>query len=427
MDILIRNALALLPGECVKICDVFVKNDKILSIEKAPADFMPDKIIDGTGKLLTPGFVNSHTHIYMSALRNRADDLNFMTWLFDNVIPMENKLTDEDAYWSIQLGCMEMLLSGVTSILDMHMFPKTTPRALSDAGMRAVISRGLQGDKDSMERGKERIEEALSEANDFADDSLISFMLSPHAPYTCGEDYLHLVAETAREHNLGLNTHLSESEDEQNTIMERYGCTPAEYFDRCGILTDRTVCAHCVYLSDSDMALLAKRGTSVAHNPASNMKLGNGFAPVTSMIKHGINVCLGTDSAASNNNLSLLREMQLAALIHKGTSREATTVTANQVFDMATANGARALGLGKLCGEIRPGMAADLCLFDMGSVGFFPVGNPKSALCYSSFGLKAETVLVNGRILLEKGEFKTIDADKVKYHIEALSKRLDTI
>ncbi|NCC68460.1 MAG: N-ethylammeline chlorohydrolase, partial [Clostridia bacterium] len=199
---------------------------------------------------------------------------------------------------------------------------------------------------------------------------------------------------------------------------------PSEFYDSCGILRDSTVCAHCVYLSESDMELLSKRGVSVAHNAASNMKLGNGFADVPAMLGNGINVCLGTDSSASNNSLSLLREMQLASLIHKGTHCDATTVTAYEVFDMATINGAKALGISDKAGEIRVGKCADLSLFDLNSPGMIPIGDPKAALCYGSAGLKADTVLINGRILLENGEFKTIDAERVRYEIRALMERL---
>lgn len=427
MNLLIKSALALLPEDCVKTVDVYITDDKISGINSAPAGFSADKTIDGAGRLLTPGLVNAHTHIYMTALRNRADDLNFMTWLFDNVVPMENKLTDDDAYWSTQLGCMEMLRGGITSALDMHMFPHVVPKALSDAGLRAVVTRGLQGDKNSMERGAERIDEALSEAKEFEQSPIISFMLAPHAPYTCDEDYLRLVAKTAKEHGMGLHTHLSESLDEQKTIMERYGCTPAEYFDRCGILTENTTCAHCVFLSESDMELMARRGVSVAHNAASNMKLGNGFAPVPKMLEHGINVALGSDGCCSNNNQSILREMQIASLVHKGVAGEATVLPAKRVFDMATIGGAKALALAGKCGEIKVGMAADLALFNLDFPGFFPLGEPKAALCYASAGLNAETVIVNGSALLERGEYKTIDAEKVKAKVTECSKRLDEI
>jgi len=424
LNILIENAFAILPEKYAENCSVYIKDGIIEAIDSKPENFVADKIINAKDKLLVPGFVNSHTHVHMTALRNKADDLNFTTWLFDRVMPMEDKLTPDDAYWSVQLAFMEMLESGTTAFLDMHMFPDTMVRATLDAGMRAVLTRGLQGDRENLTAGKRRIEEAKSDISNYKNIPTISFMLAPHAPYTCDAEYLKEIAELASNMNIGINTHLSESQDEQNTIKQRYNMTPAEYYDSCGILRSNTVCAHCVYLSGSDMELLSKRGTSVAHNAASNMKLGNGFADVPAMIAHGINVCLGTDSTASNNSLSILREMQLAALIHKGTHCEATTVTAKEVFDMATVNGAKALGLSDKVGEIAVGKCADLSLFDLNSPGFFPIGDPKAALCYSSAGLKADTVLVNGQILLENGEFKTIDAQCVRDKIRALIKKL---
>lgn len=424
MKILIENAYAILPDGYRKNCAVAIRDGEIVSVGARPVDFRADETIDASGMLLTPGFIDAHTHVHMTALRNRADDLAFTAWLFDNVMPMEDTLTPQEAYWSVQLAIMELLRSGATCFLDMHMFPGTLGRATVDAGMRAVLSRGLTGGADDAEGGAKRIREARQDIERFRGEKLLTFMVGPHAPYTCDEAYLKEVAALARELDIGIHTHLSESEDEQKTVREKYGCTPAEFYDRCGLLGERTVCAHCVQLSESDMALLAARGSSVAHNAASNMKLGNGFADVPALLSHGVNVCLGTDSSASNNSLSMLREMQLVSLIHKGTHRDATAVSAAAVFDMATKNGAKALGLGGRTGEIRPGMRADLALFDMGSVGFFPVGDPKAALCYSSAGLCADTVLVDGRILLKHGEFRTIDAERVKYEIAKIDQRL---
>lgn len=424
MNILIKNACTILPDGYDENGLVAIRNGEIAAVGTVPADFRADKTIDAKGKLLTPGFVNAHTHVHMTALRNRADDLPFTAWLFENVMPMEETLTTQEAYWSVQLAIMELLRSGATCFLDMHMFPGTLGRATVDAGMRAVLSRGLTGGADDPEGGARRIREAKQDIERFKGEDLLTFMVGPHAPYTCDEAYLKQVAELADELGVGIHTHLSESEDEQKTVRERYGCTPAEFYDRCGILRQNTVCAHCVQINDSDMALLAERGVSVAHNAASNMKLGNGFADVPALMAHGVNVCLGTDSAASNNSLSMLREMELVSLIHKGTHRDATSVSASEVFDMATKNGAKALCLAGKVGEIKPGMRADLALFDMSSIGFFPVGNPKAALCYSSAGLCADTVLVNGRVLLERGEYKTIDAERVKFEIEKLDRRL---
>ncbi|MGI5979405.1 MAG: amidohydrolase family protein [Oscillospiraceae bacterium] len=424
MKILIKNACAILPDGYDKNCAVAISDGSIVAVGTAPADFKADRTIDARGQLLTPGFVNAHTHNHMTALRNRADDLPFTDWLFKNVMPMEDTLTPAEAYYSVQLAIMELLLSGTTCFLDMHMFPEAFGRATLDSGMRAVLSRGLTGGAEDTEGGARRIREMREDIARFRGEELLSFMVGPHAPYTCDEAYLKETAALAEELGVGIHTHLSESEDEQKTIRERYGCTPAEFYGRCGILRENTVCAHCVQLSESDMALLASRGCSVVHNAASNMKLGNGFADVPAMLAHGINVCLGTDSAASNNSLSMLREMELVSLIHKGTHRDATAVSAYAVFDMATKNGSKALGLGGKTGEIKAGMRADLALFPMDSIGFFPVGDPKAALCYSSAGLRADTVLVNGNILLEHGEFKTIDAERVKYEIGKLDERL---
>lgn len=425
MRIEIRNPLAILPEE-TKNSSVYIDGDSICAIGTAPEGFVPERVIDGEGKLLSPGFVNAHTHIYMSSMRNRADDLNFMTWLFDKVMPMENLLSDEDGYWGVQLGCMEMLLSGATSLLDMDIFENATARALADAGFRGVVCRGLQ-DAGGWEAGLQRIEIFKREREEFKNIPTLDFMLAPHAPYTCSEKYLRHIAETARELGVGIHTHLSESQDEQDKAIAQYGVSPAELYERNGILTDKTVCAHCVYLSDRDIGILSGHNTSVAHNPASNMKLGNGFAPVAKMLEQGVNVALGTDGCCSNNNQNMLREMQLAALIHKGTAKEATAVPAAGVFDMATKNGAAVIGLGGIVGEIRVGMKADLSLFDLSYPGFSPLGEVKAALCYSSAGLRADTVLVNGKVLLDKGEFTTIDTDKVYWHMNAISEKLGRI
>ncbi len=424
MKIAIENALAILPDDVCETATVYIDGDSICAVGQKPEGFAAEKTIDGRDKLLSPGFINAHTHVYMTGMRNRADDLGFMAWLFENVMPMEETLTDEDAYWSIQLGVMEMLLSGTTCLNDMHIFPLTTAKALADCGFRAVVSRGLVGDEENWQGGLDRLKVAEEEISEYKNIPTLDFMLAPHAPYTCDEAFLRLVAERASELGVGIHTHLSESQDEQNKAFAKYGCSPAELYDRCGILTEKTVCAHCVYLSDSDIALLAKRGASVAHNPASNMKLGNGFAPLQRMLDGGVNVAIGTDGCCSNNNQSMLREMQLAVLIHKGTEKDATAIPAKDVFKMATIGGARALGLGGKTGEIRVGMKADLSLFPLTDPGFFPLVEPKAALCYSSSGLRAETVLVNGKVLLENGEFLTIDTEKVRYYVERLTKRL---
>ena len=429
MGIAIKNALTVLtdadgtPG--AQTVPVYIEGGVIAGIGAEPKGFRAEKTIDGAGKLLVPGLVNAHTHAYMTLFRNQADDLDFDTWLFKRIMPAEDAMTHEDAYWSTMLACMEMLRGGITGFMDMHMFPRTIARAVLDSGMRAVLSRGLSGGESDVEGGKRRLKEALDEINEFSGVSdRLSFRLAPHAVTTCDEAYLRQIGETAAELGLGLNTHLSEAGGEYELVRSRYGCTPAELYDRCGLLTGRTLAAHCVHLSDSDMELLAGRGVSIAVNHASNLKLANGIAPVVQFMERGLNLCLGSDSAASNNSLSILREMGLVTLLHKGFSGDPCAVTAADAFRMATVNGARALGFSDT-GEIRAGWKADLALFDIDRPELTPLGDALAALSYSSQGLIADTVLVNGEIVLEHGEFTAFDADEVLFEMRRRKVRFE--
>jgi len=400
MGILIKDILAILPDESRK-CDIYLENQRISAIDSEPEGFICQRTIDGSGCLITPGLVNAHTHVYMTGFRNQADDLDFNTWLFDRIMPMEDALTPEEAYkWTVA-GCREMLSHGVTSFLDMHMFPSCTPRAAIETGIRAVISRGLSGGAGDKSGGERRIREAIAEIEEYSGTQNLSFMLAPHAPYTCSEAYLREIAAIAAELGLGIHTHLCESKGEVGGIFKEYGCTPIELFDRCGLLSDKTVAAHCVHITEADINILAGRGVSVASNPASNLKLANGIAPVSELLKRGVNVCLGTDSAASNNSLSILRELQLVTLLSKGISGDPTQVTAREGFLMATRNGAKALGL-EGCGEIRVGATADLAIFNIDIPSMQPLGDPVAALAYSSAGLNAEITIVGGKIVYEK-------------------------
>ncbi|MGI6029788.1 MAG: amidohydrolase family protein [Candidatus Heteroscillospira sp.] len=420
----IRDILAILP-DGVRRCSIYIDGDTIVSVDDKPADFVPDKIIDGRSKLASPGFVNAHTHNYMTLMRSYADDLSFGDWLFGRIMPMEDRLTPEDAYWSCMLAAMEMIASGTTCYLDMHMFPDVTVRAALDSGMRAVISRGLSGGGDDAQGGARRIREARDEINAWRDKNpRLSFMLAPHAVYTCSEDYLREIAGLAGELGLGINTHLAETDTEVRTSYEKYGCSPVELYDRFGLLKSNTVAAHCVRLSVNDINILSYRGVSAAINTGSNLKLGNGTPPIASLKRHGVNLCFGTDSAASNNSLSVLREMQLFSLVHKGVTKDPTIAPAADCFDMATKNGAQALGLGEITGQLRAGMKADIAIFGLDEPGRVPLTDPKAVMCYASAGWNADTVLIDGVVVMENGEFTQFDAEKVKAEVFASCKRL---
>ena len=424
MNILIKDILAVLP-DATKVCSVYVIDGVIASVADAPAGFTPDKTISGSGKMLIPGLVNAHTHASMTIFRNCADDLLFNDWLFGKIMPLEDKLTAEDCYWGTMLAIMEMLRSGTTSFVDMYYFMDELVRAIQDSGIRAVLSRGLMGSVDDPSAGEMRMREAIDSFEKWKGLDNLHFMLAPHAPYTCDEGFQREVAAESKRQGLGINTHLSESISEIETIREKYGCSPIELFDRTGLLSDSTIAAHCVHISDSDIEILANRGVSVATNPVSNLKLANGVAPVPKLLKAGVNVALGTDGAASNNTLNMFRELSMLTLIHKGINHDAQAVSANDGFAIATKNGAKAIGRSDI-GEIIPGNSADLVILDLGHPNMQPVNNPVSALAYSTNGSEVETVIVGGKILMENKVFLTIDAEKVVYKVSKICERIGT-
>jgi 5-methylthioadenosine/S-adenosylhomocysteine deaminase len=421
MKILIENILAVLPGG-PKVRSIYISDGKIESVDTRPADFVPDKTINGSGRLLIPGLINAHTHAYMTVFRNYADDLPFNDWLFDKIMPLEDSLTPDDCYWGTLLGIMEMLRSGTTAFADMYIHTNCAPRAVSDSGIRAVLSRGLSGGEGDP-AGARRLRDALDEIEAWSGHDNITFMLAPHAPYTCDPGYQREIAREAARLGLRVNIHVSESLAEIETIRERYGCSPVELIDRNGLLTDKTLAAHCVQLDDRDISLFAERGASIVTNPISNLKLANGVAPVLKMLGAGINVALGTDSAASNNSLNLFRDLNYLTLLHKGINHDAEAVSARTGLEIATVNGARALGLSGT-GKIEAGMAADLAVIDLDRPNMQPVNDPVAAIAYSAFGSEVETVIVGGRVLMEKCEFLTIDGEKVIDEVNKVCKRI---
>ena len=426
MNTLFRNIRALL-HEGVRETNVCVSGGVIAAVGEVPADFRADTVIEGKDKLLIPGLVNAHTHVYMTMFRGCADDLSFTDWLFGHIDPLESKMTREDCYWATLLGYLEMISTGTTSCLDMYVFTETALRAAEESGFRTALSRGLTGGESDPEGGARRIREALEELEDWKGTTdRIRFFLGPHAPYTCDPGYLRQIADLAEERKLPLHLHLSESVSEQEGIREKYGCTPAEYFDRAGCLRSGTVAAHCVYVSESDMALMAERGVTAVTNPASNLKLGNGVAPVPDLLKAGVNVALGTDGAASNNSLNLFKELSLVTLLHKGLRGDPTVVTAAEGLRMATENGAKALGWEKL-GRIEAGWLADLSVIDLDRINLRPHNDVLSSLAYAANGSEVESVMVEGRFLMKNREFTTIDLERVQYEVDRTCRRLGLI
>ncbi len=425
MNIHLKKMPCVLHGEngpYVKSTDVFIGNDSIISVGEAPVGFVAQKIIEGKNKLAIPGLINAHTHSYMSVMRNYADDIDFDKWLFGKVMPKENMMNDDDAYWSSMLACCEMLKTGATCFCDMHMFPNTVAKAVTDTGIRAVLSRGL-ADGDDPEDLR-RLNEALAEIKSFSEEPLLSFMLAPHAIYTCEKPLIQLAIEEAEKLGIPVQIHLSETAGEVENCLKQNGCTPVEYLNNLGFFDVPCLLAHCVHVSDGDIAVLAEKKVNIVTNPVSNLKLGNGVAPVKKFLDAGINVCIGTDSAASNNSLNMIREMNFAALIHKGVNSDPCQISAREVFDFATINAAAALGLSEKTGEIKAGVKADITVFDTDRAEFYPHNDLLASLCYSANGSEADTVIVNGEIVLEGGRLKLYDEQKIYAEAERVKQRL---
>ena len=426
MGIVIENALVVLPEgaeDVIRETSLYIEGDRIAGIGGKPAGFTADKVIDGTDKLVIPGLVNCHTHSYMSFMRNVADDLSFMDWLFGTIDPIEQQMTDEDTYWGANLAIIEMMKSGTTCFNDMQMNIHQTTRAVKESGMRAVICRGLVGSGND-EAGQSRLRQAYEERDAAKDCDRLTFKLGPHAPYTCDDEFLKIVAAEAKKENMGIHVHLSESESEISQIQEKYGCTPIALAEKCGIFDVPAIAAHCVQVTDEDIQILKRKNVSVVTNPASNMKLGNGFAPIAKMLDAGVNVCLGTDGAASNNSLNMFHELSLLTLIHKGTGKTPQCVSAKEGFRIATINGAKALGLEKEIGSIEVGKKADLAVLDLNTPSLTPRNNLIAGLSYSANGSEVDTVIINGQVTMENRRLLTVDEKLVYGKIQDIIVRM---
>lgn len=426
MGLVIENALVVLPEgaeDVIRETSLYIEEDRITGIGDKPAGFSADKVIDGTDKLVIPGLINCHTHSYMSFMRNVADDLSFMDWLFGTIDPIEQQMTDKDTYWGANLAIIEMMKSGTTCFNDMQMNIHQTTRAVKESGMRAVICRGLVGSGND-EAGQTRLRQAYEERDAAKDCDRLTFKLGPHAPYTCDDEFLKVVAAEAKKENMGIHVHLSESESEISQIQEKYGCTPIALAEKCGIFDVPAIAAHCVQVTDDDIAILKRKNVSVVTNPASNMKLGNGFAPIAKMLDAGVNVCLGTDGAASNNCLNMFHELSLLTLIHKGTGKTPQCVSAKEGFRIATINGAKALGLEKEIGSIEVGKKADLAILDLNTPSLTPRNNLIAGLSYSANGSEVDTVIINGRITIENRQLLTMDEKLVYRKIQDIIVRM---
>lgn len=399
--------------------DLYIKNGIIAGIGEKLEGSEAYTEIDAKDKLVMPGLINAHTHVYMTILRNYADDVNFSEWLFNRVSPVEDRLPVEAAYWTNLLGFAEMFRSGTTSYVDMHMYKCMSGKAAKAAGIRAFIGRGLVGE-DLYTDGLARFQEALAEKEEYGSDR-INIILSPHAPYSCSEKLYRQVTEESKKLGVLKQTHLSEGEAEVEAILEKYKKTPVKWLYDIGFLDEETLLAHCVQMKGDDIEIIKKSNASVVTNPVSNAKLGNGFAPAEDMKNAGVNLCIGTDGTSSNNTLNMFREMGFLSLIHKGLKKDSTAMSAVDVIDAATINGAKALGAKGELGIIAKGAKADIIFLDLKSPSLFPNNNIVSSLCYSANGSEVTDVMVDGELVMKNRELLTIDYERVCYEVNKIA------
>lgn len=403
--------------------DVWVKEGRFHSIDptgsqNAPVDSVPpERIVDGRGKLMLPGFINSHQHVSMSLLRGYGDDMPLMSWLTERVFPVEAKLTGEDVYWGALLGILEMIETGTVLFNDMYFFMEEVARAVEESGMRAILGRGLVPGDDAQEATK-KLRESIDFAHTWqgAAGDRIRTVLTPHAPYTCPPAYIKEVLAAAKSEQLDIHIHLAETVDEVEFCQAHYGQRPIVLMQGLGMfdLGLHVVAAHCVHVTDEEIRIMADADVGVAHNPISNLKLGSGIAPLPQLLNSGIAVGLGTDGACSTNQLSMFEEMRFATLVQKGLHRDAELVPAETVLALATREGARCLGADKDLGMVRVGYQADFILLDLDRPHLVPQHDLLSLAVYSAQAGDVESVAVAGELIYHQHEHVRLDAERIR-------------
>ncbi len=392
----------------------------VLPIDEAAAKYSARHIIERPNHVVLPGLINAHTHIAMSLFRGLADDMPLMTWLNDYIWPAEASQVNPDFIrLGTQLGIAEMLKSGTTCFQDMYFYPDVVAHTASDLGMRATVGMIVIDFPSAWAAdANEYFEKGLQVSDDYKTDPLISTVFAPHAPYTVNDENFKRVVATANELEKPIHIHLHETEFEVSESIEKTGLRPLQRMEELGVLSPDLIAVHMTQLTDKEIQTLAINGVNVVHCPESNMKLASGFCPVDKLIKAGINVALGTDGAASNNDHDMLGEMRSAAMIAKCVAQDATAVDAKTAIEMATINGAKALGLADEIGSLEVDKWADICCIDLSPLNTQPVHNPVSQIVYSANASQVSDVWVAGKHLLNQKKLTNLDEASLTTEIQ---------
>lgn len=407
MKILIKNTtiIAMDKEDNVIQSDILIENDKIKKIKKNILDKNVDKIIDGSSCITLPALANAHCHLAMTGLRNYADDLELMKWLVTKIFPIENLLTPDDIYAFSLLGAAELIHSGVSCYSDMYFMQEQTIKAIKKAQLSANIGLTLFGDVDE---NKKRLSN-FDNLSSLCDNDIIRLDLAPHSIYTCTKGTLELTRDFAYSNNLLVNIHMSESKTEIEDCKKEHNQTPFEYCNSFNFFKAKTYAAHCVHLFNNDYSIMRDNNISAVHNISSNLKLASGFSPILKLKEEGVNVGLGTDGCASNNNLNMFEEMHLTSLVHKAYLQSDTACKAYQTLQMATQNSFKALRREKI-GEIKEGYYADIMMVNYKDKAHLtPINNPISAIVYCVQASDVYHLFSRGKHILDKNVITTFD------------------
>ena len=415
MTILIKNGFLLTADKNDTCCEgcVIVENDTIsyAGPEASAPQIRADRVIDARGGIIAPGFVNTHTHVPMTMMRGYADDIALMDWLQNHIWPAEERLTDDAVYWGSMLAMSELAAGGVTCFSDMYNFNAQIAKAANDAGLRALIAVAVLDIDGNGDTRLKRAEEFFETVRGY---ERISAAIGPHAEYTVSPAMFGKIRDLGAKLNSRIHVHISETEGEHQDSIGRHGKTPIGLLESLGVLQLPVMAAHCVWVSDDDIDIMARHNVSVMSCPGSNLKLGSGIPRVARMLERGVNVSCATDGAASNNNLSMMEEMTLTALLQKGINRDPALIPAKTALRIATINGAKALGMSDITGSLEAGKQADLIIINTDGVRYCPQTNLLNHLVYSGCDADVSLTMVAGNIVYENGCITFGDIEEIK-------------
>lgn len=429
MSILFKNCDIYTNGKFLRNAYLGVDGRHIDYIGQYAPDNFYDEEKNMSGKLLIPGLVNAHTHTPMTLLRGVGTGLPLQKWLFNAIFPIEDKIKTKEISIGVQFALLEMLASGTTLYEDMYWDYNRLMNVVIPSGIKvnagSVIQLNDPSSPDSIkfaERRLERTEKFYLEYSG-AENGRIMPNVQVHSEYLMNDEFASRASELAHKYNMEVHVHISETKKEHEECIARHNMTPIEYMNKMGLLDTGAVCAHCVWVTDNDLDIMHEKNASIAHNPESNLKLGSGVARIPDAIKHGVNVALGTDGVASNNNLNMFEEMHVASILHAGVNNDPLILGPKECFDMATVNGAKALHRPET-GVLEVGKCADIVALDMDKPHLLPDVDTMALLTYSVQAADVCMTMVDGRILYENGEYYSLDADKVKHDFLSITKNL---